>query len=612
MFMLKVLCLAALVLCLACESLGLRLAPRSGSTWPGRLALPAYRSLHLRRSRRVLEAHPLELHMQDDPDDVQDSVLRSVSSSRRLLLQSLVLGQVVVASPSRAASASQDVGLPPPLPNGVVFEPGGAVLAAQRAAADEEARRPQSVSPVRALSPGDVPSMFQLTMLQGWGNTQEDLQLLLNMKDSRAFGVFSSSGQLVSMCAVTHLPPKSAWLSYVITRKDFRRRGLARSTCTAALAWLDATHPGSWIGLYGEPTKAAPLYAALNFADVGKTRFWGGTYSANAVLAADSSSSPSPNGKRQVNSKVRAITVGASTALTAGKGSVLLPSLLANDERLLGASRAQALRAWQKDASFLSWVVPDIDRNKVHKIFLAFRDSESGRIKYEGLRDLNQKTVGILVEEAEFKSFCKRVGADPALGLGEDALFEIYAQPGNDVNNDYRILFASAEAVGQGPALQAQQASGAGCPRLPGGFAPWCACNDEAKIGALCWSTSEGDTPLRGYVMGRPTRSGFALGPLVAADAETATALLVAALRGAAVDYKLKDKKGDIEIELLEWQGPGSDPRIAQGVLESLGLKPGGQSRFMVRAPSGGNSMQTLYPAGARGSLMAASSFEYA
>jgi RimJ/RimL family protein N-acetyltransferase len=609
--MLKGLCFGVLVLCLAWESHGLRLAPRSGSTWPGRLALPAYRSLHLRRSRR--EAHPFQLRMQDDPDNVQDSVLRSVSSSRRLLLQSFVLGQVVAAPPSRAASASQEVGLPPPLPNGVVFEPGGAVLAAQRAAADEEARRPQSVSPVRALSPGDVPAMFELTMLQGWGNTKEDLQLLLNMKDSRACGVFSSSGQLVSMCAVTHLPPKSAWLSYVITRKDFRRRGLARATCTAALEWLDATHPGSWIGLYGEPTKAAPLYTALSFADVGKTRFWGGSYSANAVLAADSSSSPASNGKRQVNAKVRAITVGASTALTAGKGSVLLPSLLANDERLLGASRAQALRAWQKEAAFLSWVVPDIDRKKVHKIFLAFRDSESGRIKYEGLRDLNQKTVGILVEEAEFKSFCRRVGADPALGLGEDALFEIYAQPGNDVNSDYRILFASSEAGGQGPALQAQQAGAApGCPRLPGGYAPWCACNDKTKIGALCWSSNEGDTPLRGYVMGRPTRSGFALGPLVAADAETATALLVAALRGAAVDHKLKDKKGDIEIELLEWQGPGSDPGIAEGVLESLGLKPGGQSRFMVRAPSGGNSMQALYPAGARGGLIAASSFEYA
>ena len=516
---------------------------------------------------------------------------------RAALLRSILLGQAFAAAVRPEGASAVE---PPPLPNGVVFEPGGAVLAAQRAAADEEARRPQAVSAVRPLEGGDVAAMFQLTSLQGWGNTQDDLQLLLSMPASRAFGIFSSSGQLVSMCAVTHLPPEKAWLSYVITRKDFRRRGLARQTCTAALQWLDTAHPGSEIGLYGEPTKAAPLYRELGFTDRGATRLWSGAYSADAILAADASSTPARNGKRLVNSKVRAITVGRSTALTVGRGSLLLPSLLASDESALGSSRAQALRVWQKETPFLSWIVPDVDRKKVSKIFGMFCDRGSKRITYQGLRDLNEKTVGILVEEAEFNSFCKRVGVDPAQGLGEDALFEIYAQPGNNVDNDYRVLFGGEEKGG---------AVGTDCPRVPGGKAPWCACRDKQPGNAqgLCWSGDKDGPPVKGYIMGRPTLSGFQLGPLVAVDSESATALLLAALRGAAVEHKLKERNGDIQIELLEVEGKSSDAGVGRQVLESLGFKAGGTSCFMVRA-SGDESL--FYPRA--GALTLASSFEYA
>lgn len=117
-------------------------------------------------------------------------------------------------------------------------------------------------------------------------------------------------------------------------------------TCTAALVWLDDTYPSCAIGLYGEPTKAAPLYLDLGFNDVGKTRFWRGSYNADAILSADTASARGTNGKRAVNSRVRAITVGQSTALTVGKGSVLLPGVLASDEGVLGSSRTQALQRY--------------------------------------------------------------------------------------------------------------------------------------------------------------------------------------------------------------------------------------------------------------------------
>lgn len=499
-------------------------------------------------------------------------------SDRRAVLGAMVLGQWLAAVAPAASDALFDFDSPTSVLEPALLLPGGAVRSAQRAAADEEDTRPQKVGQPRALGMHDAEAFYQLTRLQGWVNTIEDLQLLLSMEGSRSFGIFSGSAQLVAVCACTHLPGGgggAAWLSYVITRKDFRRRGLARQTCTAALEWLDGAYPGCPIGLYGEPTKAAPLYTELGFKDVGNARFWSGSFSADTILAADTSSSRSANGKLAVYSRVRAITVGGSTALKAGKGSVLLESLLIGDERVLGCSRAQALRAWQKETPFLSWEVPDVDRALVARIFGKFCDKTSGKMMYQGLRDLNLETVGIEVQEKEYEAFCRRVGVSPADGFSEDALFEIYAQPGNSVTYDASVVFGGAA----GPRMQ--MAGGGG-----------------------------GSSPPRGWVLGRRTAaaegSGYFIGPLVARDAECATALLIAALRGAAVDHKLRDGSGQFKVELLGVEAPGMPQAEASLVLESLGFKAGGLSRYMVRGSAG-----KIYPEGGS-RIIAASSFEYA
>lgn len=225
-------------------------------------------------------------------------------------------------------------------------------------------------------------------------------------------------------------------------------------------------------------------------------------------------------------------------------------------------------------------------------------------MKFEGLRDLNRKTVGVEVEQEEFDAFCRRIGVSPAQGLGEDALFEIYAQPGNNVQSDFQVLFGNTQ-----DAITTQEGQG-GCPRLPGGNAPWCACKQDKK-GELCWDGGSSGTPLKGYVFGRAKQSvsgssTFALGPLVAGDTETATALVLAFLRGAAVHEKLKDATGQIRVELIGLEGPGCDVEATRQILESLGFKSGGQSRYMVRGRAA-----DIYPQGGRG-LIAASSFEYA
>ena len=99
------------------------------------------------------------------------------------------------------------------------------------------------------------------------------------------------------------------------------------------------------------------------------------------------------------------------------------------------------------------------------------------------------------------------------------------------MKSDFRKLFGEDDVA----ATSAAAAGEAGCPRLPGGTAPWCACKQGATDSlSLCWDKGKYGSPLRGWVFGRPTTSrgasAFFLGPLVATDTETATALVTLSL----------------------------------------------------------------------------------
>ena len=141
--------------------------------------------------------------------------------------------------------------------------------------------------------------MLALTLAVGWSNTLADLQLLLRC--GRCFGIFSSE-RLVSMASITPFQddgispgrgsPNTAWLSYVVTLPAFRRRGLARRACVAALDWLDAAHPGAAVGLYAEPVAGAPLYRMLGFTDAGEAVLWQASLAPDDILRADSRPPP--------------------------------------------------------------------------------------------------------------------------------------------------------------------------------------------------------------------------------------------------------------------------------------------------------------------------------
>lgn len=169
---------------------------------------------------------------------------------------------------------------------------------------------------MRALIKADIPAWLNLTIEAKWGDTKYDLDLLLSSPDRNCVGAFVG-GELVSTAVSSFLPATTteakaaggveerAWLSFVVTRSDMRRKGLARRTCSAALAWLDEKHPGTPMGLFGEKAKAAPLYRELGFSDVGKTFHWVTQVDPMSLLRSDMSIQKGADGKYEVPNKVR-------------------------------------------------------------------------------------------------------------------------------------------------------------------------------------------------------------------------------------------------------------------------------------------------------------------
>mmetsp|Transcript_5624 Transcript_5624/g.13202 ORF Transcript_5624/g.13202 Transcript_5624/m.13202 type:complete len:470 (+) Transcript_5624:211-1620(+) len=434
---------------------------------------------------------------------------------------------------------------------------------------------------VRPLTKEDVESFMGLTDEVGWTNTKFDVEYLLGRKDSKAFGVFTKDKKMVSVAAVSLMEasqqPKEAnardvaWLSYVITAKDYRRQGLARRVCSEALKWLDSNYPSTPIGLYGEKEKAAPLYADIGFKDVGKTQRWTTKVDPQSLLRSDGSIKASADGKLEIPAFVDQITMGSCTAVLVS-GKELTDQVCRADVAAFGGDRGKELRAWSKRYPDLCWMVKSVNSTKVGAVFERFSNSPQGGngkiLSYEGFKALSLKTEGVEVSEKQFRGYCRKSGADGDQGMSLQSLFQLYSLPGNDIDKDY------AKVTGQ---------------PLP----------DSASS-------------VRGYVFGRATKDkGYFLGPLWSRDQECAGALLLAAVRGGCVIQFSNNRQGLASFELMNVEiGVGDNLETSASkaqVLRALGFKKGGGSRFMVR----NGDEKSFYRADASNTY-AASSYEFA
>lgn len=134
------------------------------------------------------------------------------------------------------------------------------------------------------LAPADIAEAMELSAQAGWNQLPADWNLF--MVHGKVFGLFDGK-VLVATAAIMPYGDDFAWISMVLTRKDWRGRGFGTAllkTCIAELeamgrtALLDATPAGE------------PLYRSLGFEDGERFTRWqgmGGGVLAAAPAAAD-------------------------------------------------------------------------------------------------------------------------------------------------------------------------------------------------------------------------------------------------------------------------------------------------------------------------------------
>lgn len=116
---------------------------------------------------------------------------------------------------------------------------------------------------VRLLETRDIPQAMRLKEAAGWNQTEADWERLLALAPDGCFGI-ELDGVLAATTTVICYGHDLAWIGMVLTRSEYRRRGLARALLEQALdqvakrgvgcVKLDATDLGR------------PLYESLGFA----------------------------------------------------------------------------------------------------------------------------------------------------------------------------------------------------------------------------------------------------------------------------------------------------------------------------------------------------------
>jgi ribosomal protein S18 acetylase RimI-like enzyme len=115
---------------------------------------------------------------------------------------------------------------------------------------------------LRLLRSSDLDSAMELSRLAGWNQTLEDWQMLLRLEPQACFAV-ELDNRVVATATLLCYGTRLAWIGMVLTRPEYRRRGLARRLMEKTLDCaatrkiesikLDATADGQ------------PLYEKLGF-----------------------------------------------------------------------------------------------------------------------------------------------------------------------------------------------------------------------------------------------------------------------------------------------------------------------------------------------------------
>jgi ribosomal protein S18 acetylase RimI-like enzyme len=131
------------------------------------------------------------------------------------------------------------------------------------------ATEPTELWPVRVLGPGDLGVAFELSSAAGWNQVDADWRIFLEL--GHLMGVDAVGHGVVATAATLPLGAEFGWVSMMIVRADFQRRGVGRQLLGQCV--LDLAAQGLVPGLDATPA-GRELYRGLDFRDTWAITRW--------------------------------------------------------------------------------------------------------------------------------------------------------------------------------------------------------------------------------------------------------------------------------------------------------------------------------------------------
>lgn len=83
------------------------------------------------------------------------------------------------------------------------------------------------VDAIRSMQPADIPSAMELSNAANWNQTAEDWHNMMQLSEQEC-RCFEDGGRIVATATLVPYGSRLAWIGMVLTRPEYRRRGLAR------------------------------------------------------------------------------------------------------------------------------------------------------------------------------------------------------------------------------------------------------------------------------------------------------------------------------------------------------------------------------------------------
>lgn len=127
-------------------------------------------------------------------------------------------------------------------------------------------------SAVRTMTTNDIPSAMELSSIANWNQTAEDWRRVMQLYP-KGCRCIEDAGTIVATTSLLPYGKRLAWIGMVLTRPEYRRRGLAKLLMEDAIR--SAEHDGIRTLKLDATNEGQPLYESLGFVVEQPVERWG-------------------------------------------------------------------------------------------------------------------------------------------------------------------------------------------------------------------------------------------------------------------------------------------------------------------------------------------------